>query len=160
MTPSPRPRFTLDLALPPDRVVARVRAHLAKDRRFVGKLHRRTIFLTIHPRAAHFWSPHLDVQLTKADGGTRLAAIFGPHPQIWGVFVSLQLLFAMLSAGAFAFVASIYLIGDDLTRPLEALGGCLVGGALSFGAAWVGQTLGSEQMTELRAFLDRALADG
>jgi hypothetical protein len=149
----------LELPVPPAAIVARVRRRLARDRTIVGRVHPRTLLLTVHPRAAHFWSPHLDVQLTRDGDGTRLSALFAPHPQLWGIFVSLQILFVILSLAAGTYVTAVWRIGNDPTDSLLALGACLLGGALSFSTSWVGRALGAEQMHVLRAFLDRALAD-
>ena len=158
--PRARPRFTLDLPIPPDEVVARVRARLAAvDGKVKGSLHRRTLLLTVSPEETHFWSPHLDVQLDEAPGGgTRLAAIFAPHPQIWTSFVAVQFLFALLSVGAAMYLASCLMLGRDPLLALGLLLAMLLGGGFAYGAAYVGQGFGSEQMYELRAFLDSAVA--
>lgn len=161
MRPRARPRFTVDLEIPPEQVVERIRAQLAMDRNKVtGTLSRRTLLLTVREEDAHFWSPHLDVQLDDAaGGGTCLSAVFAPHPQIWTTFVAMQLLFALLSAAAAIYLTSVLIMGGNAVVPLAALIGFLVCGGLAYGAAYVGQGFGSEQMYELRAFLDRALRE-
>jgi hypothetical protein len=157
--PRARPRFTLELPLPPEAVVEKVRAHLSSsDGKVTGSVFRRTVLLTVRPEDTHFWSPHLDVQLHDGKaGGTELAAMFAPHPQIWTTFIAIQALFAFLSVGAGVWVTSMWMLGRDPTLALAALGVMLFGGGFSFGAAYVGQGIGSEQMYELRAFLDAAL---
>jgi hypothetical protein len=158
--PRARPRFTQDLSIPADQVVERVRAHLALDGKVTGRLSRRTLLLTVRKDDAHFWSPHLDVQLEDAaGGGTRLSAVFAPHPQIWGAFVAVQLLFGLLSGAAAIYLVSVLMLGKDPLVSLALLVAFLVGGGLAYGAAYIGQGLGSEQMYELRAFLDHALRD-
>ena len=159
--PRARPRFTLDLNLPPDQVIERVRVRLAaSDAKVTGSLFRRTMLLTVRKQDAHFWSPQLDVQLEDAPGGgTRLAAMFAPHPQIWTSFVAVQFLFALLSVAAAMYLVSTLMLGRDYLIPLGALGLMLFGGGFAYGAAYVGQGFGSEQMYELRAFLDAAVAD-
>ncbi len=157
--PRARPRFTLDLPLPPDEVAERVRVRLtAPGAKVRGSVFRRTLLLTVRKEDAHFWSPHLDVQLDDAPGGgTRLAAMFAPHPQIWTSFVAIQFIFALLSIGAAVFLTSSLMLGRDLLVPIVALIAMLFGGGFSYGAAYVGQGFGSEQMYELRAFLDHCL---
>jgi hypothetical protein len=158
--PRARPRFTIDLSIPPERVVECIRARLAVDRTVTGTLSRRTLLLTVREEDTHFWSPHLDVQLEDAEGGgTCLSAVFAPHPQIWTTFVAVQILFALLSAAAAIYLVSVLLLSGNVLVPLAALVAFLVGGGLAYGAAYVGQGIGSEQMYELRAFLDRALRD-
>ncbi|HSO31791.1 MAG TPA: hypothetical protein VLT33_04730 [Labilithrix sp.] len=160
MKPRARPRFTLDLPLAPEIVVERVRTHLAVDKRVTGAVFRRTILLTVSDEATHFWSPHLDVHLEdRSDGGTLLSAMFAPHPQIWTSFVAVQVLFGLLSVGAAVWLTSALILGQDPTLAVVSLGAMLFGGGFAYGAAYVGQGLGSEQMYELRAFLDAALRD-
>ncbi len=159
--PRARPRFTLDLAIPPDAVTERVRAHLAQcEGKVTGKVFRRTVMLTVCDEDTHFWSPHLDIQLDDAaDGGTRVAAMFSPHPSVWTAFVGVQLLFAILSVAAAIWVMSILMLGRDPWLSVGVLGVMLFGGGFAYGAAYVGQGIGSEQMYELRAFLTDALRD-
>lgn len=158
--PRARPRFRLELSLAPDVVVERVRKHLEVDKGVSGAVFRRTLLLTVRDEDTHFWSPHLDVQLDDGkDGGTMLTAIFAPHPQIWTTFIAVQALFAFLSIGAAVWLTSTLMLGHESTVPLASLGLMLFGGGFAYGAAYVGQGLGSEQMYVLRAFLDAALRD-
>lgn len=159
--PRARPRFTLDLSIPPDEVTERVREALARsDGKVTGTVFRRTVMLTVGEQDTHFWSPHLDVQLEEAQGGgTRLSAMFSPHPHVWTGFLGVQLAFGVLSAAAAVWVMSVVLIGHDPWLGLGVLGLMLFGGGFAYGAAYVGQGIGSEQMYELRAFLVEAVRD-
>jgi len=158
--PRVRPRFTLDLAIPPEQVIARVRARLAEDPKITGGLYRRTITLTVRKEDAHFWSPHLDIQLADTEeGGTRLSAMFAPAPPIWTTFMGVQFLFGVLAVSSAIYVASMYMLHRDVLIPLGAFVAFMIGGGLSYGAAYIGQGFGAEQMYELRTFLDHALED-
>lgn len=160
--PRARPRFTLELAQSPETITEKVRHHLALDGSTVtGSVFRRTVLLTIVDARRHFWTPHLDVQLDeRAGGGTRLSATFSPHPQLWTLFVGIQLLFGLLSVGAAVWLTSQWMLGGALLTPTLILAAMLFGGGFSYGAAYVGQGFGSEQMYELRSFLDGALREG
>jgi hypothetical protein len=150
----------MEVPLAPEVVVERVRKHLEVDRSVSGAVFRRTLLLTVRDEDAHFWSPHLDVQLDDgADGGTLLTALFTPHPQIWTSFIAVQALFGFLSVGAAVWLTSTLMLGHDSTVAAGSLVSTLLGGGLAYGAAYVGQGLGSEQMYLLRAFLDTALRD-
>jgi hypothetical protein len=158
--PRARPRFALELRLAPEVVVERVRKHLEVDTTVSGAVFRRTLLLTVRDEDTHFWSPHLDIQLDdREDGGTRLTAMFAPHPQIWTGFIAVQALFALLSMGAAVWLTSALILGQDPTVAIGSLALMLFGGGFAFGAAYVGQGLGSEQMYVLRAFLDAALRE-
>lgn len=149
----------VDLA--PEAVTERVKQRLAQPNCCVdGSVFRRTLLLTIIKSKQHFWTPHLDVQVDEhPEGGTRLAGTFGPQPHLWIVFVGLQFLFALASVAAGVWVTSAWMLGRELFTPLLVLGLMLFGGGFSYGAAYVGQGFGSEQMYELRSFLDGALRD-
>ncbi len=159
--PRARPRFSFEVPQAPDAVTARVRERLAQGGGAVtGSVFRRTLLLTVRPETTHFWSPHLDVQLDEtAAGGTRVSAVFAPHPKIWTTFVGVQLIFALLSIAAGVWVTSALMLGNDLWLPLGALAAMLFGGGFTYGAAYVGQGVGSEQMYELRAFLEVAVRE-
>lgn len=159
--PRARPRFSFETPLAPDAVTRKVQAHLDRgDEKVMGSTYPRTLSLTVTKAHRHFWSPHLDVQLTELPGGgTRVDGMFAPHPQLWTGFVALQLLFALLSVAAGVFLISRLTLGGELGLPVGLLAAMLFGGGFSYGAAYVGQGFGSEQMYELRAFLDAALRD-
>lgn len=162
--PRARPRFSFSHKLPPDDVTARLQAHLdgaGASGKVMGRVYRRTVSMTVKQEYRHFWSPHLDLQLSDGpDGGTRVDGLFAPHPQLWTGFVAVQLLFGLSSIAALVFLISRWTLGGSLVEPLLALGAMLFGGGFSYGAAYVGQGFGSEQMYELRSFLDDALREG
>lgn len=125
-----------------------------------GSIHPRTLALWIRKEHEHFWSPHLDAQLSALpDGRTRIDGLFAPHPQIWTAFIAVQALFALLSIGAGVFLVSQLTLGGMVLEAALALAAMLIGGGLSYGAAYIGQGIGSEQMYELRSFLDAALRE-
>jgi hypothetical protein len=159
--PRARPRFSFESPLPPEQVTERVRQRLArKDGVVEGSVHPRTINLWVRAAERHFWSPHLDLQLVELPSkGTRLDGLFAPHPQIWTAFVAVQVLFGLLSIAAAVLLYSQVTLNGRVLEAAVALVVMLVGGGLSYGAAYVGQGFGSEQMYELRAFLDVALRD-
>lgn len=159
--PRARPRFHFHHGDQPEAVLERVRARLATESALVaGRLYRRTAFLTIAPAHAHFWSPHLEVQLADApEGGTVVQGQFGPHQAIWTTFVIIQLMFGVLALGAAIFAFSKWSLGQDVWPWLGLFAAMMFGGGFSYGAAYVGQGLGSDQMYELRAFVDAALRD-
>ena len=157
--PRARPRFSFEVDARPEDVTAQVRRHLEGAEKIEGGVYARTLSLTLRDGFRHFWTPHLDVQLTELPAGrTRIDGLFAPHPQLWTGFVALQLFFGLLSLGALIWLYSQYTLDRPLLTPTLVLGGMLFGGGFSYGAAYVGQGLGSEQMYELRSFLDQALA--
>lgn len=150
----------MQVPLSPAEITARVRKQLEVDPRVTGAVARATLLLTVREEDTHFWSPHLDVQLESDEaGGTNLSAMFAPHPHIWSTFVAIQALFALLSIGAAVWLTSVLMLGDSPVVAIVLLGLMLFGGGFAYGAAYVGQGIGSEQMYQLRAFLDAALRE-
>lgn len=159
--PRARPRFSFEHPAPPDEVAAKVKAALEGGSETIGgSIHPRTIALWILKPHEHFWSPHLDAQLSELpSGGTRIDGLFAPHPQIWTAFVAVQALFGLLSIAAGIILISQVTLGGRVVEASVGLAAMLIGGGLSYGAAYIGQGIGSEQMYELRSFLDHALRD-
>ncbi|MBK9034512.1 MAG: hypothetical protein IPL61_25140 [Myxococcales bacterium] len=159
--PRARPRFSFHLTHAPDAAIARVDAYLsAHPHPVTGRVFRRTVMLTLAEDRRHFWTPHLEVQFSDAPtDGTDVDGTFAPHPRLWTTFVATQLLFGILALGLAIYVFSLWSLGQGLLVPALLLAGALIGGGLSYGTAYIGQGLGSEQMYELRSFLDAALRD-
>ncbi|MBL8940635.1 MAG: hypothetical protein JNM69_39185 [Archangium sp.] len=157
--PRARPRFSFEVSLPADEVSGKVKAAVAQGHEKVaGSIHPRTLALWIRKPHEHFWSPHLDAQLSELPGGrTRIDGFFAPHPQIWTAFVAVQLLFGLLSIAAGILLISQVTLNGRVLEASLLLAAMLVGGGLAYGAAYIGQGIGSEQMYELRSFLDHAL---
>ncbi|MBP6633458.1 MAG: ABC transporter ATP-binding protein [Kofleriaceae bacterium] len=157
--PRARPKFTLHDPRSPDEIAACLRVHLERGPgKVTGDVMRRTVMLTIAEEHRHFWTPHLDLQLGEAKGGgTHLDGTLGPHPKLWYTFLMVQAMFAMASIAAAVYLFSQWSVGGALLWPAVVLGAMLFGGGFSYGAAYVGQGLGSDQMYELRSFVDHAL---
>lgn len=155
--PRQRPRLELLVPLPPDEVSERLRTGLVTcECPCVGSVTRRHAWIHIRDEDRHFWSPTLDLGLEEADGGTLLRGRFAPHPSVWTFFIFVYGLIGVLS-----FAASMYGVAQlTLDRTpwglLAALGGVALIGFV-YGAAFIGQGLGHEQIVEIRLFLDRTL---
>jgi hypothetical protein len=100
-----------------------------------------------------FWSPQLVVDVEKDDGGgARLHARFGPDPYVWGMYVLSYIALTFLTLVAIAYGISQLTLGRTPTGLYFAPGGAVLAG-LVYGASFVGQGLGSDQMYQLRATL-------
>ncbi|MCO4770254.1 MAG: hypothetical protein KDA24_09515 [Deltaproteobacteria bacterium] len=130
----------------------------------VGSVSQAHAWIHVRAEARHFWSPTLDLMLeeTEADEpeqGTWLRGRFAPHPSVWSMFM---FIYAVL--GLLATLAAMYGFAQiTLAEPPWAFGGTAAGVALIgfvYGATFIGQGLGAEQMTEIRLFLDRTVGPG
>lgn len=150
--PSPRPRFELVTSLPPEELVSRVRTFLSSSPRMRGVALVDRIELSMANDELRFWSPQLVVDVSKDETGTRLSARFGPDPYVWGMYFLSYVGLGVLTMLALAFGASQLIMRTMPTGLYYAPIGAVLAG-LVYGASFVGQGLGSEQMYLLRATL-------
>jgi len=157
--PEQRPRFELVSALPPAVLAERVLKLVRSSPRLRGWADHERIEISIDGDEHTFWSPQLTAALTPEEGGgTRVAARLGPDPYVWALYA-----LAYLGVGFIAIAAAVFGVAQiALKEPptgLYAGAGAALFAALIYGASYVGQGLGSEQMYFLRATLER-LAEG
>ncbi len=155
--PSPRPTFTLRSPHSTEVLRQRVRAFLKTTTKIRGTAFEQLIELSIDGNEHHFWSPQVLAKVTEhEDGTTTLDARFGPDPHVWTlyVFTYATLLVVAIFATVWGFVQKT--LGQSpaalMIAPLAALAAALV-----WGAGFVGQGLGSDQMYLLRATLEKVV---
>jgi hypothetical protein len=135
----------------------RVTRVIKGNKRLTGIAFEHRIELSIGESEVRFWSPQIVAAVSPtADGGSLIVSRFGPDPYVWGFYV--------LAYGALIIVtlfATIYgIVQWSLGQPPVALfvaPGAAVLAALVFGASFVGQGLGVEQMYFLRSTLTEAV---
>ena len=150
--PRPRPTFELVSALPVDELTQRVRAFLEQSRRLRGVARTASLELSWTEEERHVWSPHLVAELKAEGGETRLCCTFGPDPYLWATYVLCSLGLAVLTCLALVFGVSQLIMHTTPTGLYAAPAGAALA-ALAYGASYVGQGLGSEQMYLMRATL-------
>lgn len=127
----------------------------------LGTVFRRHAVLRIRDRAAHFWSPHLYLELREPDEddpeGTpvRLHGRFAPHPHVWTLFMAIYLLLTIGALASAVWGFSVWTLGQD-PWVLFGIPAALMVQAAVYAAALFGQRLGAEQMHELRSLVDQA----
>jgi len=158
MGASLRPKFALDVAVPAERLLARLDQQLrAPGCELCGLVTPTRIELQVPPSRKHLWSPELRVEVQAEDTGCRLSGSYGPHPHVWTMFMGIYAALTFAAFLALIFALAQWTLGEPLTAlyatPLLAL---LAAGARALG--FVGRGLAKSQIDELRAFLDRAIA--
>lgn len=122
-----------------------------------GRLLPKHAELTTCKRLTHVWSPRLMLYVvSKDDGSEALRGRFSPHPNVWTCFLALYAVLGMAGVLAAMFGISQCIID----QPPWALWGVPISMALIafvYGAAFIGQWLGAEEMHVLRSFVDQAL---
>ncbi|MBK6516595.1 MAG: hypothetical protein IPM79_00720 [Polyangiaceae bacterium] len=150
--PSPRPTFELRSKLPPDEIARRVGLELKGSDTIAALALPTRVELTVIGEERRLWSPQLSADLIEHEGETRLRARFGPDPAVWIAYVFTYGALGTLALIALAYGVSQMMLKQTPTALIVAGATSLLGG-LTYGASFVGQGLGSEQMYRLRATL-------
>jgi len=154
-----RPRFELKVDCGVEDVMRQLKARLSGSARpVVGNLSRRHAVLTTPAERHHLWSPNLSLAVEEREDGTWVRGQFSPHPHVWtGFMFTYGTLFMLGLAGVMYGVAQL-----SLGRAPWALFAPVATAALAgfvYGAAFIGQGLGADEMYELRRFFDECLEE-
>jgi hypothetical protein len=100
-----------------------------------------------------FWSPHLSVQVEPVEGGSLLRGRFGPHPELWTLYMFLY------TAVGFLAIMGLMLGFVQWQSGMEAWGMWgvwlgLPGLGILYGISATGQRLSAHQMEELKGRID------
>jgi hypothetical protein len=158
--PRMRPRFEIPLAVQEGELLLaelerRLKAEPLGD--VIGRVLPKHAELTSAERMRHVWSPRLTLHVESEDNGAEwLSGRFSPHPNVWTGFLTLYSTLFVLGIFALIFGFSQWSLG---MAPWALLGvpAALALAGFTYGAAFIGQGLGSEEMYILRSFLDEAL---
>jgi len=155
--PRMRPRFAVEVDCSVEEVMAALRNRAEGNVQGVRvKCTRRHGVLDFPKEQRHFWSPQLGLTVEPVGEGaarTRVVGHFSPHPHIWQAFV---FTYGTLFAAGF-FLLMFGFAEWMMGRIPWALLGPVIASALAafvYGATFIGQGLGAEEMYRLRAYLD------
>ncbi len=123
-----------------------------------GRVFASSAVLKIPSDQVHFWSPQLEISVDPhLPEGSVVRGLFGPRPAIWSLFVALYV--------GIAFAGGMGVIYGYAQWSLGAAGHALWSGPAALAASLLvylvarhGRQLGMQQMRQLRAALDEALA--
>ncbi len=156
--PRMRPRFEVELDVPGEAVLLSLRKLLASRHAPVdGSVLTTQAELTTHRPQHHFWSPYLSVEVARdEDGRTMLRGRFAPEPNVWILFMGIYGILGMIGTGALMYGVSQWIVRET---PWALIGApvALALIAFTYGAAFIGQGLGAEEMYTLRSFVDEAV---
>ncbi len=155
--PRPRPRFELRSSRARAELLHQIRLGLRTDKSLRGMvLPYGRVEITVAPSEQRAWSPQLVADVEDSESGCTVHARFGPHPHVWTLYVILYGVSSMIALACLVYGGAQLTLGVSpwalWLTPVAAL---LAG--LVYGAAYVGQGLGAEQMYRLRAFLEHQL---
>jgi hypothetical protein len=156
--PRMRPTFSIPLEPDADSAMATLRERLkGTEYEECSRSKGRCADFFVKEEKRRVWSPCLSVQVEPAREGSLLRGRFGPHPELWTLFI--------FSYGALGFLAVMGLMlgfvqwqsGMDPWGLWGAAVG-FPGMALLFALSATGQRLSSQQMEELRWRVDSLVA--
>jgi hypothetical protein len=152
-----RPRFDLDLPVPADEAIQRIRQGLdTPELRHTTMSAGRHAEFQVEALEKKVWSPRLTIQVEDAPGGSSLRGRFAPRADVWTgfMFIYFLVVFLILFGATLGYVQQI---SDETPWGYWAIpaGLAVIGGihALSY----LGQRLAEDQMRELRRQLDMVL---
>lgn len=137
----------------PTEVRDRVHTLLTTNERVRGIAFEHRLEIAIGGDDVHFYSPQLVVKVeAAADGGSLLRARFGPDPYVWAFYVMGTGLLTVVTCFALIF-GFVQLSLDQSPTALFVAPAAGAVAALVYGASFVGQGLGYDQMYFLRSAL-------
>jgi hypothetical protein len=160
--PRMRPRYILDVETGADTIMSSLRGRLkASEPGLVGVFSERHGVVRLSPDRRRFWSPQLDILIEPHVEGidhSRVVVRFAPHPPVWLAFVfTYAVLFALGVSGVMYAMAELSM--GRAPWCLISTGFAIGVAAFVYGAAFIGQGLGADDMFELRTWLDQCLAE-
>lgn len=150
-----RPVFEMPLASPGGAVVEAIRRKLRDPHAPVeGVVLASGAEITTGKQERHFWSPYLSVEVAREDGGAwHLHGRFAPEPNVWILFLGIYGILGMAGLGALMYGVSQWMVRET-PWALAGVPAALALVAFTYGAAFIGQGLGAEEMYRLRSFID------
>jgi hypothetical protein len=150
-----RPVFEVALPVAGGAVIEQVRRRLRDPKlRVEGVMLAAGAELTTAKSEQHFWSPYLSVEVTRGDDATwSLRGRFAPEPNVWILFLGIYGILGMFGLGALMYGVSQWMVRES-PWALWGVPASIALVAFTYGAAFIGQGLGAEEMYRLRSFVD------
>ncbi|AGC78186.1 hypothetical protein LX97_03016 [Nonlabens dokdonensis] len=113
------------------------------------------VFVRIPAVRAHFWSPELHLELVEKNEGTVLVkGLFGPKPTVWTMFMFFHFAVAGLFIASGIWLYTRFTLGEPIRFPLISMILMILVWFVLYVLGRIGRKTGSEQMHELKIFLD------
>ena len=151
-----RPRFRIETTLEEEEVAEIIKKKLKENNpyRFKSTLVKDHLILKINKEDRHFWSPQMDVSLSKnyEFSGTLIRCLLAPEAAVWTMFM-----FFYSASGFGAFIGIMIAMSQwTLERDMWGLWLAFVSallGIVLFFIAQFGKGISKDQMKLLKAFI-------
>lgn len=154
-----RPLVDIEISEPPDEVLARFKSCLQSGQcTCEGNVGRKELSLVLQGEERHVFSPWLSMEAHPWKGGTRLRGRFGPHPNLWTLFVFIYSTWVAVFIGGVVYGYVQFVMGQS---PWGLWVAVAAGGAqaVACGVDLYGRSKGTKQMNVLRSFVQRTLPE-
>jgi hypothetical protein len=151
--PRMRPRFALETECGVEDVMQALEGKLADcERAIEGRISSPHCVLVFPEEKRRFWTPQLSITVDEKPEGARIQCIFSPQPQIWTAFVFTYLTLFMLGLSGLMYGIAELSLGRTPWAMLAPVATSILAGFV-YGATFIGQGLGAQEMCHLRDFL-------
>ena len=157
--PPIRPTFSVRLKPEADEAMAILRERLrGKNYGDCTSSKGRCAYFFVDEKERKMWSPHLSVQIEPMKEGSFLRGRFGPHPELWTLFIFLYTGVGFLAVIGLM-LGFVQWQSDMAPWGFWGIWFGLPGLGILYGISVLGQRLSSHQMKELKDRIDE-LIDG
>ena len=156
-----KPRFKIESNQTVTEILSKFEENIAKDTcKYCSKISGNHIFLDIPENENHFWSPQLQVEITKDETNkTIIKGILGPKPQVWTLFMFFHFVIAVLFIVFFVWFYVNWSLEKNTNLQVTMLGVLPVLSILLYFFGQSGKKLGYKQMVELDDFLMKTIEE-
>lgn len=152
-----RPRFELSTDESADVLLGRMGSRLrSRDCPLGGYVAENRVVLYVPPARQRLWSAELRVDVVRAGPATVLAGMYAPHAHVWITYVIL-LAAAVVGLTVAVVFGLVQWSMNERPSALFALAPLLLLGGATYATAFIGQKFATDEMDELRGFLEEAL---
>ena len=153
-----RPEFDLQVEDPLSFLVLLKKA-LPGHARCAGQVFKNHAVIRMRDEVRHFWSPYLYLEARLPDeyGEVETPSLrgrFAPHPNVWTLFMAIYGLLSLSAIAGLMYGASQWWLGWT-PWGFTIVPAAVLLFAFVYGAAFIGQGLGAEEMYELRSFVEQ-----
>jgi hypothetical protein len=152
-----RPRFALPVECEAEEFMEVLRDGIELHRQtLTGSTSRRHAILRMPEPQRRFWSPQLTLAVEERNDDVKVQALFSPHPHVWTGFVCVYALLFMIGLSGLMYGLAEISLDRTPWGMLAPIVTAIVA-AFVYGATFIGQGLGAEEMRRLRNFLDECV---
>lgn len=153
-----RPRFKHLIDATQEDLEQKIGEALEQEDEFIHTYLPGHIYIKIHPKSQHIWSPQLHLTFEKSDKQVIVRGLYGPNPTIWAFFFFGYVATGILSLFIGMWGLSLYTLGNDASI-LWVIPGLSLVALVLYLVSQTGQKLGAQQMFDIHHFYEELVRD-